>query len=76
MSTHKFCGGKCPQCPPGSATYVSSYVYNVHFKRWISNLVQQIQNTQHRSALLSVVSVWLSSTFNLCTFSVLCRFLH
>ena len=21
MSTYKFCGGKCPQCPPGSAAY-------------------------------------------------------
>ena len=21
MSTCKFCGGICPQCPPGSATY-------------------------------------------------------
>jgi len=21
MSTYKFCGGTCPQCPPGSTTY-------------------------------------------------------
>jgi len=26
MSTYKFCGGTCPQCPPGSATYVSPFV--------------------------------------------------
>ena len=26
MSTYKFCGGKCPQCPTGSAAYVAMYM--------------------------------------------------
>jgi len=30
MSTYKFCGGTCPQCPPGSAAYASIYTYLMH----------------------------------------------
>ena len=28
MSTYKFCGDKCPQCPPGSAAYAQCVVAN------------------------------------------------
>ena len=32
MSTYKFCGGKCPQCPPGSTAYGVDYAGALIFK--------------------------------------------
>jgi len=42
MSTYEFCGGTCPQCPPGSATYAfneSMHVFcDQNFYRFMSRV--------------------------------------
>ena len=66
MSTYKFCGGTCPQCPPGSVAYavyikifldmyiiVHNLLYHLMIQKFNNDIMQWV------SFLLSVLKKWL-----------------
>jgi len=68
MSTYKFCGGTCPQCPPGSTAYACIYnIYKcccIQFMQWSYPILSTIHHSYLQITASSYSGVTLQSIIN------------